>query len=105
MTWPRLVVCSVLFLGIFPPALPAGEPRGKGGPPAARGKVEPPAAPAGQSPGSVSPTQAADKLPLTRLAPAKLIPNLCLLKYRVTTSSPECQAFFDQGLGYLYSYV
>jgi tetratricopeptide (TPR) repeat protein len=44
-------------------------------------------------------------LPLCRLGPAKLIPNLCLVKYRVSTSSPECQAFFDQGLGYLYSYV
>jgi tetratricopeptide (TPR) repeat protein len=44
-------------------------------------------------------------LPMTRLAPAKLFPDLCLLKYRITTASPECQAFFDQGLGYLYSYV
>jgi len=26
-------------------------------------------------------------------------------KYRVSTSSPECQAFFDQGLGFYYSYV
>src|SRR5204863_5677520 len=25
--------------------------------------------------------------------------------YRITTTSPECQAFFDQGLGYFYSYV
>lgn len=46
-----------------------------------------------------------NQLPITKLAPAKLIPNLCLVKYRVTTSSPECQAYFDQGLGYLYSYV
>src|SRR5262245_49942060 len=46
-----------------------------------------------------------NKLPLTQLAPAKLVPNLCLLKYRITTSSPECQAYFDQGLGYFYSYV
>ncbi len=45
------------------------------------------------------------KLPMTKLAPAKLIPDLCLLKYPVTTASPECQAFFDQGLGYFYSYV
>ena len=44
-------------------------------------------------------------LPVTKLAPAKLIPNLCLLKYQVTTESPECQEFFDQGLGYYYSYV
>jgi tetratricopeptide (TPR) repeat protein len=45
------------------------------------------------------------KMPFTGLAPAKLIPNLCLIKYRVSTTSPECQAFFDQGLGYFYSYV
>lgn len=49
--------------------------------------------------------KAAGKLPLTGLAPSKLIPDLCLVKYRVTTGSPECQAFFDQGLGYYYSYV
>jgi tetratricopeptide (TPR) repeat protein len=48
---------------------------------------------------------AKDALPLTKLPPAKLFPDLCVVKYRVTTSSPECQAFFDQGLGYLYSYV
>ena len=46
-----------------------------------------------------------DTLPITALAPAKLVPNLCVLKYRVSTNSPDCQAFFDQGLGYLYSYV
>jgi tetratricopeptide (TPR) repeat protein len=28
-----------------------------------------------------------------------------LLKYRVSTTSPECQVFFDQGLGFFYSYV
>jgi tetratricopeptide (TPR) repeat protein len=39
------------------------------------------------------------------LPPAKLIPNLCLLRYRIGTASPECQAYFDQGLGYFYSYV
>src|SRR5262245_20133504 len=37
-----------------------------------------------------------NKLPLSKLAPSKIIPNLCLVKYGVTTSSPECQAFFDQ---------
>ena len=44
-------------------------------------------------------------LPMTNLAPAKLMPNLCLYKYRVSTSSAKCQAFFDQGLGFYYSYV
>jgi tetratricopeptide (TPR) repeat protein len=50
-------------------------------------------------------TPAGDKLPLSQLAPAKLQPNLCVLRYPVTTRSPECQAFFDQGLGYFDSYV
>ena len=46
-----------------------------------------------------------EKLPNTRLAPAKIFPDLCIYRYRVSTDSPECQAFFDQGLGYFYSYV
>ena len=46
-----------------------------------------------------------DRLPLCGLAPAKLIPDLCLYRYRVSTTSPECQAFVDQGFGYYYSYV
>jgi tetratricopeptide (TPR) repeat protein len=45
------------------------------------------------------------KLPITKLTPAKSLPHLCLLRYPITTRSPECQAFFDQGLGFLYSYV
>jgi Tfp pilus assembly protein PilF len=45
------------------------------------------------------------KMPLTGLTPAKLIPNLCSVHYRISTLEPDCQAFFDQGLGYLYSYV
>lgn len=45
------------------------------------------------------------KMTLTGLVPAKLIPNLCSVHYRISTSSPECQAYFDQGLGYFYSYV
>jgi Tfp pilus assembly protein PilF len=44
-------------------------------------------------------------MPFTGLAPDKLHPNLCLIQYRVSTASPECQAFFNQGLGYFYSYV
>jgi tetratricopeptide (TPR) repeat protein len=46
-----------------------------------------------------------NKLPMCGLAPSKLVPDLCCVKYRVTTNSPECQAYFDQGLGYFYSYV
>ena len=45
------------------------------------------------------------RLPHTKLMPAKLIPDLCVVKYRVSTASPECQAYFDQALGYYYSYV
>ncbi len=45
------------------------------------------------------------KMPMTKLAPSKLVPDLCLVRYRISTTSPECQAFFDQGLGYFYSYV
>jgi tetratricopeptide (TPR) repeat protein len=48
---------------------------------------------------------ASTKMPLTRLEPARLVPGLCLLEYRVTTKSPECQAFVNQALGYYYSYV
>jgi tetratricopeptide (TPR) repeat protein len=47
----------------------------------------------------------ADKLPMSGLAPAKLFPNLCVLRYRVSTNVPECQSFCDQALGYFYSYV
>ena len=45
------------------------------------------------------------KMPYTSLAPAKITPNLCLTRYRISTTSDECQEHFDQGLGYLYSYV
>jgi Tfp pilus assembly protein PilF len=48
---------------------------------------------------------APSKLPMTRLSPAKVVPGLCLLHYPISTSSPECQTLFDQGLGYFYSYV
>jgi Tfp pilus assembly protein PilF len=55
-------------------------------------------------PAAAQPTADA-KLPLTGLPPAKVLPDLCLLKYRVSTTSPQCQALFDQGLGFFYSYV
>ncbi len=45
------------------------------------------------------------RMPITKLTPAKIMPDLCKYKYRVTTSSPECQAFVDQSLGFYYSYV
>jgi Tfp pilus assembly protein PilF len=43
-------------------------------------------------------------LPLSGGPPAKLTPNLCLLRYTITTDSPKCQEFFDQGLAWFYSY-
>jgi len=46
-----------------------------------------------------------ETLPLSKLAPAKVRPNQCLLTYRISTRSSECQAHFDQGLGYFYNYV
>jgi Tfp pilus assembly protein PilF len=46
-----------------------------------------------------------DKMPITKLAPSKINPSLCLYRYPISTASPECQAHFDQGLGYFYSYV
>ena len=45
------------------------------------------------------------KLPFCGLAPSKIAPDLCVYRYRVSTRSPECQAFVDQGFGYYYSYV
>jgi tetratricopeptide (TPR) repeat protein len=41
----------------------------------------------------------------TGLTAAKVFPNLCLLHYPVSTTSPQCQAMIDQGLGFFYSYV
>src|SRR5205823_1276639 len=45
------------------------------------------------------------KLPMSGLTPARITPDLCLLKYRISTDSPECQAHFDQGLAWFYSYA
>jgi Tfp pilus assembly protein PilF len=78
MTWSRLVIPALFLAVLCLPHAPAQEP----------------------------PTAAAnDKMPMTGLKPSKLAPELCVLTYRVSTNSPECQAFFNQGLGYFYSYV
>jgi hypothetical protein len=45
------------------------------------------------------------KLPFSKLAPAVVIPDLCVYHYRVSTNSTECQTFCNQGFGYYYSYV
>lgn len=88
----RLLLAVTLCLFATLSYLPAQEKdkkaKGKGAKtPEAKGPVDP------------------NRLPMTKLMPAKIMPNLCLVKYPVTTSSPECQAFFDQGLGFFYSYV
>jgi tetratricopeptide (TPR) repeat protein len=46
-----------------------------------------------------------ENLPISGLAPARVVPNLCTFQYRVTTTSAECQTFCDQGSGYFQSYV
>jgi tetratricopeptide (TPR) repeat protein len=51
------------------------------------------------------PTPAPTRLPMTNLTPAKLFSEQCLLRYRVSTTSEQCQAYVDQALGYFYSYV
>jgi tetratricopeptide (TPR) repeat protein len=71
---------------------------------AAKPTTPPPPAGAAQPTPPAKPTLP-EKLPITGLGPAKLFPGICLLKYRITTQNSECQAYFDQGLGYLYSYV
>jgi tetratricopeptide (TPR) repeat protein len=50
-------------------------------------------------------TVAGPKLSLTGLAPAVVVPDLCVYHYPVGTRSEECQTFCDQGFGYFYSYV
>src|SRR5437764_4999299 len=74
MTVSRLPAALLLPL-LLPPALPADPPAGK---PA--DKTTPPSA----------------KMELSKLTPSKIAPDLCLLRYRISTASPECQAFFDQ---------
>ncbi len=44
-------------------------------------------------------------MPITGLAPAREVPNLCTYHYRVSTPSAECQTLCDQGLAYHASYV
>src|SRR5262245_55256261 len=57
------------------------------------------------APPSGKPAAAEPRLPFTKLTHAKLVPDQCLLRYRVSTESEKCQAYVDQGLGYFYSYV
>lgn len=54
---------------------------------------------------AAAPPRPGERMPLTNLAPARLVLEQCQLRYRISTQSPTCQDYFDQGLGYLYSYV
>ncbi|MFO0863819.1 MAG: hypothetical protein U0744_04035 [Gemmataceae bacterium] len=87
----RLIVLA-LFALVVPLAVFADDPN----PPAKEEKKDPKAKEEPLDP---------NKLPMSKLLPSKLIPNLSTSRYQVTTRSPECQAFFDQGLGYFHSYV
>jgi tetratricopeptide (TPR) repeat protein len=60
---------------------------------------------AGRSAAADAAKSAEAKMPITGLTSSKVLPDLCLYKYRITTASPECQSHFDQGLGWFYSYV
>jgi tetratricopeptide (TPR) repeat protein len=46
-----------------------------------------------------------DGMALTGLSPAKVFPDLCKYRYRVSTPSEQCQVYCDQALGFYYSYV
>src|SRR5262245_16052536 len=85
MTLTRLAAGALLLLAAAC-TLPAAAP--------------PPGKKAPGKPGAKS-----DLMPETKLAPSKLHLDQCLLRYRVTTTSPRCQDYFDQALGYFYSYV
>lgn len=58
-----------------------------------------------QTQGADAPRSGGERMPLTNLAPAKPMFDACVYKYRVSTVSPECQQFVNQGLGMYYSYV
>src|SRR5262245_6731932 len=85
-----LLVAALLLLPLAktPSAEPAPPPRPK------------PDAPVANTPGSPS-----NNMPLTGLAPAKPMFDACIYKYPVSTTSAQCQAFVNQGLGMYYSYV
>ncbi len=79
--------------------LPRADSRSADEAPPPREKVEK------KTPGATAPRPPANAMPLTNLAPAKPMFDACIYQYRVSTVSPECQAFVNQGLGQYYSYV
>ena len=42
--------------------------------------------------------------PDSSLAPARIFSGLGILHYKITTTSPKAQEFFDQGLRLMYGY-
>ncbi|MFO0936207.1 MAG: hypothetical protein U0798_06800 [Gemmataceae bacterium] len=75
-----MIAATILFLTISPATPPADAPVTATAP-------KPPA------------------MPITGLAPSKVVEGLCLFHYSVATRSAECQTHCDQGYGYFYSYV
>ena len=45
------------------------------------------------------------RLSISKLPPAKLLPNVCTYTYETSSRSEECRRHIDMGLGYHYSYV
>lgn len=98
------LLAAVLVFPLVGNAQGVGKKKGPKSPPTAE-KKDGKAEPKKDEPAAKKSDEDKGKLPLTKLAPAKLKPDLCLLRYPITTRSPICQAYFDQGLGFLYSYV
>jgi hypothetical protein len=59
----------------------------------------------GKRPAAGAPESSGPKMPLTNLAPARPMFDACLYKYPVSTTTAQCQAYVNQGLGMYYSYV
>lgn len=53
----------------------------------------------------IAPELIPEKMPITKLVAAKLFAPLGAIQYPVSTTSPKCQAYVNQGLNYYYSYV
>lgn len=85
----RLSGCFLVALVFAPAPATAAEP-----------EVAPPPRAATATPAPVK-----DAMPLSKLATARPMPEACVYRYGVSTASPECQAFVNQGLGMYYSYV
>ena len=93
----------VLLVGSFcPMAIGESLQRKRNTPPSqtkTEGKAE------GNTKVEAAPLPKNNKLELCELAPAKYWPGLCLYQYPISCKNPQSQELFNQGLGYLYSYV